>query len=110
MAYQNIVPVKFGQAAVAASPTITTIYTVPGSTRALVKDIDIANTTAAAITIRLWLGSGTATSNAIFYDTSVSANSTLQWTGTQVLNATEAIKAQASATGLTVTASGAEAT
>jgi hypothetical protein len=110
MAFQNITPVKFGQAAIGVG--VTTLYTVPAATRAFVKDLDIANTTGAPISVRIFLVplAGTAgTSNALFYDAAVPANTTLQWLGTQILNAGETIQTQASAVGLTITASGGEA-
>lgn len=113
MAFQSIVPVKLGQAAIAASPTVTTVYTVPASTRALLKDIDVCNTTAGALTVRVYLvpsGGGAATGNAILYDVNIATQNTLQWTGTQVLSAGDTIRAEASGAGLTLTASGAEAT
>lgn len=112
MAFQSIVPVKLGQAAISATPTVTTVYTVPASTRTLLKDIDIANTTAGAITVRVYIvpsAGSPATSNALFYGVSIAANTTLQWTGTQIMTASETLQAEASATGLTIRASGAEA-
>jgi hypothetical protein len=110
MAFQNITPVKLGQAAITTG--VTTLYTAPASTRTFVKDLDIANTTGASINVRVFLvpSAGTAaTTNALFYDAAVPANTTLQWLGTQILNAGDTIQIQASGAGLTITASGAEA-
>ena len=112
MAFQSIVPVKLGQSAIAASPTVTTVYTVPASTRTLLKDIDISNTTGGAITVRVYLvpsAGSPATSNALLYNISIATATTLQWTGTQIMTAGDTLRAEASATGLTLTASGAEA-
>lgn len=109
MAYQNIVPAKLGQAAITTG--VTTLYTVPASTRTLLKEFSIANTTTAAINARVFLvpSAGAAgTGNAFLYDVPVPANNTLQYNGVQVMNAGETIQVQAASAGLTITASGAE--
>ena len=69
MAFDVITPTKFGQAAITTG--VTTLYTVPASTRALLKEFSIANTTAAAINVRVFLvpSAGSAgTGNAFLYD------------------------------------------
>ena len=53
MAFQNITPTKLGQAAITTG--VTTLYTVPASTRTLLKEFSIANTTGAAINVRVFL-------------------------------------------------------
>ncbi len=111
MAYQRITPVKLGQAAITAAAT--TLYTVPASTRTMVKDLDICNTTGGTLTVDVYLvpsAGSAATTNALLYGASVTANSTLQWAGTQVLNTGDTIQIKASGLGLTITASGGEAT
>lgn len=111
MAYQRIVPVQLGQAAITG--VIATLYTVPASTRTFVKDIDICNTTAGAITVDVHLvpsGGSATTANALLYGYSINANATLQWTGTQIMNAAGTLQVKASGAGCTITASGAEAT
>ncbi len=110
MAFQNITPTKLGQAAITTG--VTTLYTVPASTRALLKEFSIANTTGAAINVRVFLvpsAGAAATSNAFLYDVAVPANNALQYNGVQVMNAGETIQVQAASAGLTITASGAEA-
>jgi hypothetical protein len=110
MAFNDITPIKLGQAAITTS--VTTLYTVPASTRAFVKNLDIVNTSAGTLTYRVFLvpSAGTAgTSNALFYDFSIDTKENIQWTGTQILNAGDTIQIQASGTGITITASGAEA-
>jgi len=110
MAFQRVTPTKFGQAAITASTT--TLYTVPASTRALLKDIDVVNTTGGAITVDIYLvpsAGSAATSNALFYAYSINGNTNLQWTGTQVLNAGDTIQIKASGLGCTIIASGGEA-
>jgi hypothetical protein len=107
MAFDVMTPTKFGQAAITTG--VATLYTVPASTRALVKELSIANTTAAPINVRVFMGAGATTANAFFYDVPVPANNVLQYNGVQVLNAGDTIQIQAAAVGLTITASGAEA-
>lgn len=110
MAFQNITPAKLGQAAITTG--VTTLYTVPASTRTLLKEFSIANTTGADIDVRVFLvpAAGTAgTGNAFLYDVPVPTANALQYNGVQVMNAGETIQIQAASTGLTITASGAEA-
>ena len=111
MAFDVITPVKLGQAAITTG--VTTLYTVPASTRTLLNEFSIANTTAAAINVRVFLvpSAGSAgTSNAFLYDVPVPANNALQYNGVEVLNAGDTIQIQAVSTGLTIIASGGEAT
>jgi hypothetical protein len=110
MAFNDITPIKLGQAAITTS--VTTLYTVPASTRAFVKNLDIVNTSAGPLTYRVFLvpSAGSAgTGNALFYDFSIDTKENIQWTGTQILNAGDTIQIQASGAGITITASGAEA-
>lgn len=110
MAYNDITPIQLGQAAITTG--VTTLYTVPALTRAFLKDLDIVNTSAGALTYRIFLvpSAGTAgTANALFYDFPIDSKENIQWTGTQILNAGDTIQIQASGTGITITASGAEA-
>lgn len=108
--YQIITPVQLGQTALTTS--FAAVYTVPASTRTYIKQIDICNTTASALTIYVSLvpSAGTAgTGNALFYNTTIDAYSTVSWTGTQILNAQSTLQAKASGAGCTITASGGEA-
>lgn len=111
MAFQRITPAKLAQAAVTAGTT--TIYTVPASTRTMIKEMDICNTTAGTLTLNVHLvpsGGSPTTANALFYGASISANTTLQWSGVQVLNVGDTIRVQGSGLGLTINVSGGEAT
>jgi hypothetical protein len=111
MAFQRITPAKLAQAAVTAGTT--TIYTVPASTRTMIKEMDICNTTAGTLTLNVHLvpsGGSATTANALFYNASISANTTLQWSGVQVLNVGDTIRVQGSGLGLTINISGGEAT
>lgn len=108
--FQAITPVKLGQTAVTTG--FTTLYTVATSTRVLLKDISICNTTSGALTFYISLvpAEGTAgAGNALFSNAPILPNSTIQWTGTHVLNAGDTIQVKASAAGVTITASGGEA-
>jgi hypothetical protein len=110
MAFQNITPAKLGQAAITTG--VTTLYTVPASTRTLLKEFSIANTTGSAINVRVFLvpAAGSAgTGNAFLYDVPVPDANALQYNGVQVMNAGDTIQIQAATTGLTIVASGAEA-
>lgn len=112
MAFDVITPVKLGRGALATSPSLTTVYTTPALTRAIVKCIEVCNTTSGALTLNIYLveSGGTAgASNQLISALSIAANSTFQWTGTQVLNTGDLIQANGSGSGLTINASGAEA-
>jgi hypothetical protein len=109
--YQNIIPIQLGQ--LALTTAYQTVYTVPAITRTFIKTIDMANTTAAPIGVYISLvpAAGTASANnSLFYNVSIPAYSVLQWNGTQLMNIGGSLQAKASATGLTLTCSGAEAT
>jgi hypothetical protein len=92
--------------------TGTTIYTVPTGQRCQVEDITIANTTSLAATCSIHLvpsGGSAAANNAMFGTVTIPANTTIQWTGMQVLNAGDFIQGIAgAATSITVHISGDE--
>lgn len=117
--YQNIVGYQLGQAAMGTAYSI--VYSVPSSTavpaqpatRTFVKDINVCNTTSGAISIYIHFvpSGGTAdTTNPLYYAYSLAANTTLRWTGTQILNAGATIQVKASATGCSVIISGGQGT
>ena len=107
MAFDVITPAKLGQVAVGIANTL--VHTTPALSVSYVKNIDIANTTGAAITVTVYAGNGVATANTLLPALSIPANSILQWTGLQILNAADTIQAIASAVGCTITISGATA-
>lgn len=92
--------------------TATTIYTVPGATTAIVRDIMICNTDTTSRTFTIWLdisGTGATDSEAIFDTVTIDANDYLHWTGFQVMTAASTIKGVASvASVINVTVSGVE--
>lgn len=111
MAYQTVTPNQLGQGAIGVG--VSTLYTAAAVTRVFLKDMDICNTTAAAILVSIFLvpAAGVAgTGNALMYTQTVPALSTVQWSGNQILLPGGTIQVQASAVGLTITASGGEAT
>jgi hypothetical protein len=113
MAFQNITGLQLGQAAMTTA--YATIYTTPLSpaTRTYIKDITIANTTASPISIYVSIvpSAGTAgASNAIFYGNALPGATTVQWTGSQIMDSGSTIQVKASAVGCTISATGGEAT
>ena len=108
--YQNITPVRLGQAAITTG--YTTLYTTPANSRTYVKQMDIANTTAGSkkVTINIVPTGGTAVdSNAILHEVTIARNDAYKWSGIQVMNYGDTIQIKADAVGLTITASGGEA-
>jgi hypothetical protein len=89
----------------------TTLYTTPTGMRTEVLDLCIANTTNGALTAAIHLvptGASASTANMLFPTVTIPANTLIQWTGSQVLNAGDFIQGIGSASGITVTASGLE--
>jgi hypothetical protein len=87
-----------------------TVYTVPGATVAVIRDINVANTTGSAATFTLSIGADAAGTR-LFSAVSVPANSTLQRTGSVVLAAGETLQAYSGTNAaLTLTVSGVEST
>lgn len=110
MAFQNIVGTRLGQGAITTS--YAPVYTVPPATRAYIKDFDICNTTSSTAYVYVSLvaiGATAGTDNAILYNAMIPAYSTLQWSGTQILNAGGTVQVKALATGCSITVSGGEA-
>lgn len=111
MAYQNVVGTRLAQAETTAS--YVTVYTVPPSMRTYVKNIDICNTTSGPLRFYIHLvirGHSATVSNSLFYNAPINANTTVQWTGTEIMNGGDTIQIKGSATGIAVSVSGGEAT
>lgn len=111
MAFDLITPTKLGRGAISTTPTVDTIYTVPSLTRTIVKDIDLSNTSAAALTVTIYLvesGGSPGAANTLIPGITIAPNGMTQWTGSQVLNAGDSIRTTASASGCTINVSGAE--
>ncbi len=91
----------------------TLLYTAPGATSTIVKQITVGNTTGTAATLTLGLRSGgtLAAANQVFTAKSVPANDTLVIPLTHVLLTGETIRAlQGTSSALTVHISGVELT
>jgi hypothetical protein len=109
--YQNTIPNQLAQGAIGTG--LSTLYTTPAGTRTYVKDIDVSN--AAAVAVSLWIylvaAGGTAgAGNILVPGILVPASGMFQWSGTQVLLPGQTIQALAGAPGLSLIASGGEAT
>jgi hypothetical protein len=107
--FQNIIPVKIAQNALTTSAVLA--YTVPAATRLMIKNINVCNTTAGALTFNIFLvpsGGSPATTNALYYQNSLASYASTQWSGVTMLNAGDMIYVQASGTGITAIISGAE--
>lgn len=105
---------QLGQAQIAAGAQ-TTLYTVPGATVGIVRDIQIANVNAAARTIQVWLvpnGDVPDDGNVIIPDMTVDGNDIIHWSGWQVLETPgDTVQAEASvALSICITVGGAEIT
>lgn len=111
MAFQNIVGNRLAQAETTAS--YVTVYTTPLATRTYVKNIDICNTTAGVLRFYVHLipkGATASTANALFYNAPINANTTVQWTGSEILTPGDLIQIKGSAAGISITITGGEAT
>lgn len=111
MAFDVIKPVKLGVAAITTSTSA--VYTTPSLTRALVKNIDICNNNESITEVSVYLvpsGDSAGDSNCLLNSMKLKAKSTIQWFGTQVLNAGDSIQVVADKTGSTIHCSGGEAT
>lgn len=100
-------PTKMGQAAMTTA--YVTLYTVPNTSTAILRDIEICNTTASPIGIYVSVAPvnvAAGASNAIFFNASLPGYSTMQWTGAITMPFGTTIQVKGSASGCTVTASG----
>jgi glucose-6-phosphate dehydrogenase assembly protein OpcA len=94
-----------------AATTLTTLYTVPSATEAVVSSIVIANLTASAATFRIAIrpdGASIANSQYIAYDITVGASDSTVLTLGLTLDAADVISVYASTTSLTFSAYGSE--
>lgn len=89
----------------------TLLYTVPTGMRTEMNDICIANTSGGSLTFKLHLvasGGSPSTSNLMYPDTAVAANTIVHWNGVQCLNAGDFIHGIGSGSGITVHITGNE--
>lgn len=101
---------KLGQQTLTGSGTQDTLYTVPGSTQAIVKHISVVNYSASACTIKMW-HDGTANSNLILPPVSIDAGGFAEFEGEIVMEAADTLKAEGgAASSITITLHGVEIT
>ena len=97
---------KLYQGQVPAAATL--LYTVPSLTQTIIKHMSLVNTSAGAVTIRLW-HDGSANGNAILPPVSLGAGEFGEFDGDVVMEAGDTLYAQAgSANAITLTAHGME--
>jgi hypothetical protein len=87
----------------------STLYTVPTGSQMAIVDIEICNTAASPATFYISLcaaGDTAGASNAVFYAAPINGNTTVQWTGQQVLEAGGFVAAYASASTVTIKVGG----
>lgn len=93
----------------AAGSTIGTIYTVPTGQQFTLTDIEICNASSSASSFSIYLvaSGGTAgTTNALFYNAPINANTTVQWTGSTALSTGSTIQASSASGNVTIKISG----
>lgn len=93
----------------ANSSGYSVLYTVPSTQQMTITDIEICNTgnTTATFYISLVPSGGTAgANNALFYAAPILPNSTVQWTGTQVLAPSSTVQGYASSNAVSIMISG----
>jgi hypothetical protein len=94
-----------------AATTLTTLYTVPSATEAVVSTISVANISASAITYRIAIrpdGASVANQHYLAFGNSLAANSTTAFTLGITLNAADVISVYASDTNAVFQAFGTE--
>jgi hypothetical protein len=92
----------------AISGTWSTFYTVPASTKTVVRNIHVTNTTSGAIQFSLAIN-GTAAANQLYSAFVIPGAGTLDWSGFLVLAAADTLRAASNLnTALTITVSGVE--
>ena len=94
-----------------SATTLTTLYTVPSATNAVVSSITVANLAATAATFRIAVrpaGASIANSQYIGYDITVGASDTTVLTMGITMNATDVLSVYASTATVTFSAFGSE--
>jgi len=96
-----------------SATTLTTLYTVPASTSAVVSTITVCNTASSATTYRIAVrpaGASIATSQYLAYDAAIPANDTASLTLGLTLGATDVISVYAGSASVAFAAYGVEIT
>jgi hypothetical protein len=101
---------QLGQSAIPS--TATTIYTVPASNTAIVKEVILCNTNTSAVTVSLYYvasGGSVGVANTILSEQALQEGETIQISGTTMIGAGGTIKAVASVASVVgITISGVE--
>lgn len=101
---------KLAQVELAADPATTTIYTVPGSTEAIVKHMTAVNSTAGQVSFKLWRD-GSADVNLKTAPLFLKVGAFAEWEGTMFMEAGDTLVGQASdASAVSLTVEGDEVT
>ncbi len=99
---------KLAQAELAQAASTTTLYTVPAATEAIIKHIRAVNTTAGAVTVKLW-HDGTADVNLILPEVEIEAGAWGEFDGAILMETGDTLVGQSdTATAVTVTVYGDE--
>jgi hypothetical protein len=109
--YNNNATSQLCQSALTTSTA--TLYTASVNFNSHINYITFCNTTGSAITVSIFIvpSGGTAgTGNAIYYNYSIAANSSVTWSGVQIITAGGTLQGSASSSGVTVTVSGGTST
>jgi len=109
--YQIVTPAKLGQISMTSSAQL--LYTTPANTRTMIKNFDMCNTTSGMLTFTIYLvpsGSSPLTTNAMFYQQTLTGYQALQWSGVEIMYPGDTIWVQASASGINIIMSGGECT
>ncbi len=94
-----------------AATTLTTLYTVPAATSAVVSTVTVANLSGSSVTYRIAIrpaGASIANSHYVAYDTTLDANSNHSYTLGVTLATTDVISVYGSNTNLAFSAFGSE--
>ena len=94
-----------------SATTLTTLYTVPSATNAVISSITVANLAATTATFRIAVrvaGASIANSQYIAYDITLGASDTTVLTMGVTMNATDVLSVYASSATVTFTAFGSE--
>jgi len=94
-----------------AATTLSTLYTVPSATNAVISSITVANLAATSATFRIAVrpaGASIANSQYIAYDSTLGASDTTVLTMGVTMNATDVLSVYASSTTVTFSAFGSE--
>ena len=104
--YSRGTPLSSGAA---TTGSFGTLYAVPSGRQTAIVDIEICNTSGAPATFTVCLvpsGESAGAANAVFYNAPIPGNTTVQWTGQQVLFTGGSVQAQASASTVTIKVGG----